>query len=861
MAALAFALLLPSVALVACSKDEVLAPGGGEPGECGATGPKPSDRFAGGSPDGHADPFGAKGAKAARAGRVRDESMAVLGQNPKGRVMPGDYVLANEHVAIYISGRIVTDGSLGFGGKIIAASPVGDDGRPLPTSDYGETLIGFSRQSLLPDSITVLDDGSAGGPAIVRASGRLANVPMIDGVASILNRETDLPAAFDYLLYPGESKLRIRVQLANTHDYNENFTDQYINGLLHVSRAQRFVQGAGFGNRDTAVPWVALETPSVAYGWKPLNGLLTPALRVGGIDMFKGTPPKMEACGKIEADLAELHIAPTLDALLEAVSAGTNAPAFRTVTVSVNTAGTGASKIPVPGAYVHITEDGDTYLTRAQTGADGTVKVRVPAGATKVYASTPGRAPVSAAVSDSSTQVALDFAAASRPTLRITEGAARIPARVQWLRANTKQPPSWGLREEQGSRVLVDYNTGNADPSYALDAGEYDLVVTHGNSYNAFTQRVTLVAGASPLLSVPLVRAVQRPSEMCADFHIHTKLSFDATDPVDTKIRAAVADDLQIPVQSEHEWVSSFQDRINTLGLSKYAFSPPSEEISTGAYGHFGIVPLYPDDKAPNRGAAPWQNKPITALFDWVAARPESPALIINHPLSPLGMGYFTAASFSMAEGKGLDATNWSEKFHAIEVFNDSDFDANYRTGVAAWFSLLSAGKTYWAVGNSDSHILTDAPVGYPRTCFEFGHNDPAKLTPEAVRDVLKAGAGVVDGGLRLTVEGPGGARPGATVKAAEGDFVVTIDSAAFAVPGELETYVDGTLYKTDVIPGVPLPNGGHRDQIVVRVTPTSSRARHYVVFHARGKAGTDLAPLNPSRKAFGVSNPVFLAP
>ena len=860
MRALVAALVLPPIALVACSKDEELA-GGGDPGECGPTGPKPGDRFVGGNPDGHADPFGAKAAKAARAGRVRDASMAVLGENPKGRVLPGDYVLANEKVAVYISGRIVTDGSLGFGGKIVAASPVGDDGRPLPISDYGETLIGFSRQSLLPDSITVLDDGSAGGPAIVRATGKLANVPMIDGAAALLNRETDLPAAFDYLLYPGESKVHIRVQLANIHDYNENFTDQFITGFLHVSRAQRFVQATGFASRETAVPWVALDTPSIAYGWKPLNGLLTPSIRLGGIDVFKAVPPKLEACGKTMLEIAELHIAPTLDAVIESVSEGTSKEAFRTVNVNVTTTGPSSSKLPVAGAYVHFTGDGEVYLVRAQTGADGTARVRVPAGAAKVYASTAGRAPVSAAMLDNSTQVALDFAAPARATLGITEGSTRIPARVQWLRANAKQPPSWGLREERGARVLVDDNTGDTDPSFALDAGEYDLVVTHGNSYNAFAQRVTLAAGSARLFDVAMVRAVERTTEMCADFHIHTKLSFDATDPADTKIRAAVADDLQIPVQSDHEWVSSFQARINTLGLAKYAFSPPSEEISTGAYGHFGIVPLYPDEKLANNGAAPWQNKPITALFDWVAARPESPALIINHPISPLGMGYFTASSFSMAEGKGLDTTNWSEKFHAIEVFNDSDFDANKSTSVAAWFSLLSAGKTYWAVGNSDSHILTEAPIGYPRTCFEFGHSDPTKLTPEAVRDVLKAGRGVIDGGLRLSVVGPGGARPGATVNGATGDFDVTIDSADFAIPGELETYVDGVLYKTDVIPGVPLANGAHRDTIRVTVTPTSSRARHYVVFHARGKPGTDLAPLNPGRKAFGVSNPVFLVP
>ena len=51
------------------------------------------------------------------------------------------------------------------------------------------------------------------------------------------------------------------------------------------------------------------------------------------------------------------------------------------------------------------------------------------------------------------------------------------------------------------------------------------------------------------------------------------------------------------------------------------------------------------------------------------------------------------------------------------------------QASVGDWFALLNAGKTYWATGSSDSHHERTSPVGYPRTCLRFGHDDPTKLT------------------------------------------------------------------------------------------------------------------------------------
>src|SRR5437764_702474 len=72
-------------------------------------------RFADGT-DGHADPFGAKAAKQARAGKIRDASQIVQPANGRNRVRVGDYILANDKIALYIGQETRGDGYVPFGG-------------------------------------------------------------------------------------------------------------------------------------------------------------------------------------------------------------------------------------------------------------------------------------------------------------------------------------------------------------------------------------------------------------------------------------------------------------------------------------------------------------------------------------------------------------------------------------------------------------------------------------------------------------------------------------------------------------------------------------------------------------------------
>src|SRR5205823_10987732 len=107
--------------------------------------------------------------------------------------------------------------------------------------------------------------------------------------------------------------------------------------------------------------------------------------------------------------------------------------------------------------------------------------------------------------------------------------------------------------------------TGSAD--LVVPQGTHRVVVTRGYEYEVFDQSVDAVSATTVPITASLARTVDSTGIMCADFHIHSYFSVDAHDTILSKVKSAIADGLEIPVSSEHEWVIDFQPIIEQLGL------------------------------------------------------------------------------------------------------------------------------------------------------------------------------------------------------------------------------------------------------------------------------------------------------
>jgi len=812
-------------------------------------------RFESGT-DGHADPFGAKAAGQARAGKIRDASQIVQGPLARQQVRVGDFALANDRIAVYIEAEGRADGYAPFGGDIVAIEPVGADGKPTGASQYGETLVALSRQTVKPDKVSVIADGSDGKAAIVRVSGVLTDIPFLDTFKALSQAEYGFPAAIDYVLEPGAEKITYRLSVANTTAELVDFANLQRVGFFHAARSKIFTEAGGFAPPKGEGPWVAFDSGESGFLVRAAEGRpIRSELEVSGFQLFSVSGLSVEACEKKTVDYLEITTgSPGIDGVLEAKRRAYGEPAWRELRGVLKEEG-GAG---LAGAFVHATSPSGQYLTRALTNAQGEYTLHVPPGPVSLTPTLKGWAiPAGTAVADGATTADLTLPKRATIQVKATDSVTNepIPVRVQVIPATPPAlaPASFGLREEVNGRLWSDFAI-TGDTVLPVPPGPHRVIVSRGYEYELLDTPVTADPSTPVVVEAKLQRTVDTAGVMCADFHIHSFYSADSSDPADEKVKGAIVDGLDIAVSSEHEWIIDFQPIIQRLGLTKWAFGMPSQELTTFTWGHFGVIPLHPRPGAPNNGAVDWVGKQPPAFFKQVSELPENPVLIINHPSGASGFSsYFTAAGFERTTASG-DPELWSTQFGAVEVFNDSDFNANRTSSVADWFALLNAGHTYWATGASDSHDHRTSPVGYPRTCMRFGHDDPTKLTPELVRDVLRSGAATVSGGLYITAEGPGGIGPGGNASA--GSYKVVVQSPSWFSASSLEVIVDGTTTETIPLTAQASAEPGKRYEATVNVAPSQSSSRHWVVFHARGEG--DLSPLHPERKPFAVTNPIF---
>ncbi len=839
------------IAALACGSDAVVDPP--EPTEPTCSAEVLAKRFVGGSPDGHPDPFGAKAAGQARAGRIRDLSKVKRPDDARNRLLDTDFVLANDKIAVFVEGARPSDGYNPFGGEINAIEAVGPDGRPTGVTQYGEMLMALSRQVVAPESVTVTADGADGKAAIVRVAGPLKNIPFLETFRGLFPDEYGFPAATDFILEPGASKVKIRLSFVNTRAEEVLFSGKQMFGFFHSSRSKIFTDRASYGEPKGKHAWVGFDGERTSFAIAQPGKELEFGLEVSGFQYFVGQGLSAEACKTVETDYVEIAGGgPELDGLREAVRGSFGGPATRAVKGYVEA----ADGAKLGNALVLAVGGTGKVLSRAHADKDGAFTLNLPAEAATISAIVPGSPTASAQVGagDTTTKITVPRTATLSIVVKDSVTNEGLPVRVQIIPQDKvpTAPAEWGVVQESNGRL---YQAFPMDGVAVLPVppGSHRVIVSRGYEYELYDQTVTAELGKVTDVPVSLVRSVDTTGVMCADFHIHANFSADSDDTVVEKVKAALGDGLELPISSEHEWIIDFQPTIQKLGASKFASSFPSQELTTFSYGHFGVLPARAQPGAVNNGAVDWVGKSPPDIFKQVHARPEQPALIVNHPNSSGFGGYFSSTSYDYATGKGRDGL-WSDEFEALEVFNDSDFEKNREASVKSWFSLLNAGKTTWAVGSSDSHHWRGSPIGYPRTCMKFGHDDPQKVTPESVRDFVKTGATIISGGLSMTVEGPGGVGPGG--KATAGAYKVTVRSSSWVDATDLEVLVDGEKATPVPLTQVTTPGPGKVYENMVNVAATASRPRHYVVFVAKGKK--DLAPVHPGKMPFAVSNPIF---
>ncbi|MFT3697673.1 MAG: CehA/McbA family metallohydrolase [Kofleriaceae bacterium] len=824
----------------------------------------PPAPFSVGDPDGHPDPLGSTSTEA-RAGRIHAAQLPTVSS---GLVTwkDNDFVLANDKVALVIEDVGDSDLYDPWGGRPVGVARVAN-GQLVEPANFGEFFLLTGRSTVVTDSVTVLNDGTDGQPAVIRTTGKLHPLPFYENVISALYHDalTDIDAAIDYSLAPSSESVDITYRYISSRA-DDTEEQSILHAMMYTERTPVYQPTLGFDSALANAPYIALvDDDGTSWGYipSPDNGPLGSAISVSGFLGAFTTGFTIGACAETDRLHASLVIGgPGLDGILQAVSR-TRGESQREITGTVT-----RGSVPAAGIRVHAidTTNMDAYLTRATTDASGHYTLHVPASAqVRFDAFERGNVMTSSTASD------FDMPATGLVHVQATESGTPVPVRIQLLPTTQtidNPPAQYGEDAIAGGRLQVVYST-TGDTTLQAPPGQWKLVVSRGYEYELVEQTVTVTANATTTVTAAMDHSVATPNTMCGDFHIHTWRSNDSGDRSLTKIAQAAADGLELPVRSDHEWVGDFEPEIAQLDLQPFMKSISSVELTSfEVWGHMGVVPLVADPTKQNNGSPKWQSYPTAAdgtlpfetmsppaVFDAVRARPEAPVVIINHPHS--GANYFPYVGYDAATGTASDTASWDTKFTLIEVFNDSDWTSNRTGTVEDWLGILRAGRKVFAVGSSDSHGIASSPVGYPRTCLPVG-DDPQSVAVNDIRDELAAGHGTVSGGIYVTAK-LGDAGPGDTTTGAGVDQMVDVEvqAASWIDVTAIEVIVDGET--VDTIPILPsdaiTPVIRYHAEVPVNVRAAGG----FVVIAAYGTKAME--PVHPGRIPFGMANPIFVTP
>ena len=296
-----------------------------------------------------------------------------------------------------------------------------------------------------------------------------------------------------------------------------------------------------------------------------------------------------------------------------------------------------------------------------------------------------------------------------------------------------------------------------------LPPGEYAIVATRGPEFSKYQQRVTVRSGETTRVETTVVRVVETPGFVSADYHVHLINSFDSFVTPDERIRTMVAEGVEYFAATEHDVVSDLSADIAALGLGEYVTSVAASEVSTFNVGHFNNWPAVVDESSRLGGSLDWGRAGVEAGGDYPSAGsydlspaeilPELAGMLdenfvdgvvqINHFNSPT-LGYFELTGIDTGLVPPQSSTDpsllrqdpaitnfYSDDYTVLELWieaNEFQDDIFFGGNLGDWFNLLNQGIVRTGTANSDTHHSLALQAGGPRTFVASSTDEPASL-------------------------------------------------------------------------------------------------------------------------------------
>ncbi len=648
---------------------------------------------------------------------------------PKAEGQLGDFILENNVATFLVEGVRPCGGYRQYGGALVDA-----DLQPGGEDRLGELWLVWNLFAFRPDSAEVVSDGSD-GLAVVRVTGRTEPYAWIQSLLGgvLLAEPLDIRVIYEYRLAPDTNVLELLVRLENDGAAAADVSLPVL-ASNQGDGAFAFAPGSGLDEAEGPMDWVGAVGLTRSYGFIP-NPAEPPVALFQATNVQIALLPQMLIAAGDTREL-RFHYVVTDDGTtaIEATRAAIHD--LDTLTISGTVQGDiGFIDEEVPShtngkSWVAITRE-TSVLALTPIRPDGTFSAVVPGTdpvTVQAFAPSRGSSP-QVDVSASTTTLALTLPALGELIVRVrSDKGDIIPAQVDVFRENAPDPfapnglrfePDWGR-----SRSTVLFHTDEQAKAHLLP-GEYRVVASRGYSWELDEASITVAPGTTQTVDLVLVEAVDTTGWVAADLHIHAFWSPDADVPYPVRLRQAAANDVALPVFSEHTYLGNVEPYRAEAGVDEWVTPVPGQEVSTVEYGHFNAYPLRHDPTAPSGGAIFEHGRVGTELFDAIRAQHDGDIVLqINHPrVSSPTQAYFKAVDLDSANLIANNPDRWFTGWDLLEVFNERcRGDAGNDETLQDWFNLNDNGIMKALGSGSDSHSEA-AGLGHPRSWIPIPHS------------------------------------------------------------------------------------------------------------------------------------------
>lgn len=392
---------------------------------------------------------------------------------------------------------------------------------------------------------------------------------------------------------------------------------------------------------------------------------------------------------------------------------------------------------PVPHAKVEFFHEGAS-LGQIQSNDAGLVFTELLPGKYTAVINSLGRATREHefAIDDAAHADSLSLPPAARVRARVVDGDGQaIAAKVQFVGLEDTPNPDFGPDSAVSAIKNVVYSA-HGQFEQPIDAGMYQVIISHGPEYDADMQRIEVQMGQLVEVQSRLPRTVDTTGWISADFHSHSSPSGDNVSEQRGRVLNLLAENIEFAPCTEHNRIDTYEDDLLALQATAAMATCTGMEL-TGTplpINHQNAFPLHrheheQDGGGPQTDADPVKQIERLALWDNSAAK----VVQTNHPNIPQILG--DKDLDGKADGGFRGMLGWMDviEIHPLEraftpLAADVSPEDKYSNRVFCWMQLLNLGYRIPGVVNTDAHYNFHGS-GWLRNYLQSSSDQPPHIS------------------------------------------------------------------------------------------------------------------------------------